>query len=459
MLKKPIRAGAAIIGGVMLTATILTGCSSSPKITLDGSEVTGLDKAIAAADTSWAQQRAGAPKSNVDKDSRCYAQTTSDGVLVDKALCGPIHYLGADDQVWEEMDWKPSGDGTDKVQLSATDSFSSGSQPAANATLYRTDGKKAPDGLKVPEPDTKTSDAGQAIWGSQITPDTTPGISVVTPDVSMTLNNLKISNRVGSGNGRVKAGDGNRFASVDISTGSRRDSFKTELALVSGGKTYPAGQVQNGKLSMVLPGDGKDVALAVTFDGFTQKVTFADGKLETKATAFYDGYASQATAPKLASIMVGEDLGTHAKFYPGDFSATRTAYNEKAGWAPEGKAWLVLSGTCGTSSFENKARMGNGSIVASYTATTTVTSATVKNVSGTAFSSDATRIDGGGENNSDGSKRETTIVLEVPAGVGDFSVSLALNAAGVNDNTSSAAPRTVSLDTPVPAFDLTFKKK
>jgi hypothetical protein len=457
MLRKSFKAGAAVIGGTMLAATILTGCAGGPKVTLGGTEVSNLDKAIESADNAWAQKRASGTASNVDKDSRCYAQTTSDGVLAKQAICGPIHYLGQDDQVWETMDWQPAPDGKDKVQVSADNSFSTGT-PAPNTTLYRTDGKKAPDGLQVPEPDTKTAEPGQAIWGlggSGAVTDLKTAVEI--PDASISLSEMKISDRVGYEKERLKAGDGNKFVYVYLEmTNNQNSGSQADLAFISGGKTYPAGKAKSGRLAMVLPGDAKDAVLAITYDGLTQKVSIADGKLESKATAYYDGLSGSASSSSLEPFTVGNrESGTSVVFQPEDFQATRTAYEPKAGWAPEGKAWLVVTGSPNHESFQDKNSDGR----LTYSSPTKITTATVKNVSGTAFSADAKRIDNVVDSGFFfGSTTKSTVVFEVPAGVGDFSVAFTLSVSGAADSTSSHHPPTASLDGTVPPFELTFKK-
>jgi hypothetical protein len=460
MLRKSFKAGAAVIGGTMLAATILTGCAGGPKVTLDGSEVSNLDKAIESADNLWAQNRASGTASNVDKESRCYAQA-SNGVLAKQALCGPIHYLGSDDQVWETMDWQPAGDGKDKVQLTAGNSFSEG-EKAPNAELFRPDGKKVPDGLQVPEPDTKSATATQAIWGSSSSSSSSKDDKnttlVQTPDATISVTHWKISDRVGGESDRVKAGDGNKFVSVDLSMNSvSSGSSLTDLAFISGGKTYPAGKAKNGSLAMAVPGDGKDAVLAVTYDGLTQKVSLGDGKLDSKATAYYAGFSDSASSPSLEPFRVGnQDSGTSTKFQPKGFTANLTAYEPKAGWAPEGKAWLVVKGEPDHDGFQD--RNSEGSV--SYSAPTKISAATVKNVSGTAFSADAKRIDNTVDSGFFGSTTQSTVVFEVPAGVGDFSVALTLNVSGAMDSSSSQKthPSIASLDGTIPPFELTFTK-
>lgn len=457
MLKKSLKAGAAVIGGAVLATTLLTGCAG-PKVTLNGSEVSNLDKALESADNLWAQKRASGTASNVDKDSRCYAQT-SDGVLANQAICGPIHYLGQDDQVWETMDWEPAGDGKDKVQLTAVSSFSTGT-PAPNAALYRPDGKKSPDGLVVPEPDTKAADPAQAIWSSNYSSNEKQ-TTVRTPDGTIDLSKLKISDRVGNESNRLKAGEGNKFASLEISMTTNSvgnpEAVLTELAFTSGGKSYPVGKAKSGGLAMALPGDGKDVSLTVTYDGLTQTVSLPDGKLESKATAYYNGISQSAAGPDLESFMVGNrDSGTSVKFQPEGVMAELTAYEPKAGWAPEGKAWLVVKGEPDHDGFQDR----NSEGTVSYSAPTKISAATVKNVSGTAFSADAKRIDNTVESGFFSSTTKSTVVFEVPAGVGDFSVDLTLNVSGAQDSSSSQKthPSTASLDGKIPPFELTFTK-
>lgn len=93
-----------------------------------------------------------------------------------------------------------------------------------------------------------------------------------------------------------------------------------------------------------------------------------------------------------------------------------------------------------------------------YSDETSVTSATVKNVSGEEFSAEAVRID---NVLPDGwfDPTQSTIVFEVPAGIGDFSVELGLNLKGETSSTYGNPPPTATLDASVPAFEVTFEKE
>jgi hypothetical protein len=61
--------------------------------------------------------------------------------------------------------------------------------------------------------------------------------------------------------------------------------------------------------------------------------------------AFYDDF-SRSTSYKgsVAPVKIGKDgtVGDAATFIVPELSAMRTAYDAKAGWAAEGKAWLVV---------------------------------------------------------------------------------------------------------------------
>lgn len=463
MLRKSLKTGAAVLGGATLASVILTGCGG-PTVTYNGIEVAELGKSLESAETLWAQKRASGAASNVDDQSRCYAQA-SDKVLVEEAICGPIHYLGEDDQVWETMTWEPASDGKDKVKLSAVDSFSKG-EPAANATLFRPDGKKAPADLVVPEPDTKTADSAKAMWGVTLNGSDRDSVKIVTPESTISLRGVKVSDRVGGSSDRVQAGEGHKFASTQIEVsypGSASNSL-SELAITSGGESYPLGKAKSGSVAMAVPGDGSDVALTVTYEGLIQTVKFADGSVESKATAYYDDYntSSSNAANNPANVVIGERnaAGNRAEFDLASDSATRTAYDRKLGWAPEGKAWLVVTATVKDGNPVHNGTGGEwGKYTASYDTVVSVKSATVKSISGEAFTADVARTDvvkdDGGY-----SGDKVTMVFEVPANVGDFAADFSFTSSGNKTSGSDkVAPATITVDASFNGLEYLFNKK
>lgn len=468
MFRKPLKSGAAIIGGAVLATTVLAGCAG-PKIMFSGMEIANLDKGIEAMDKAWAENRTNGPASNLDKDSRCYAQV-NDGNLADRAICGPIHYLGSDQAVWESTSWQPSGEGKDKVQVSPGGSFGTDT-PAANTELYRTDGKKAPESFELSEPDTETAAATQAIWGLALNSDGgSEPVRVVTPEGSVTLKNIKVSDRVGGASDRVKAGDGHKFASASLevsssNSGTESQTVLTELAIVSGGKSYPLGKAKSGSVAMAVPGDGNDIALAVTYEGLTQTVTFKDGKLQSKATAFYDDFNDSTNVtdtPEPFKIIKDGKVGVDATFDLESVSASLSAYDPKSGWAPEGRAWLAVKASLGDVSPEYSGTGGEwGSYTTVYDTKVSVPSATVRNISGKAFTAKATRseVDNGDESSWFSSGSDATIVFNVPANVGDFSVDLNLNSAGSKkEGAEPKAPATISADAAFKGMEFVFSK-
>lgn len=475
-MKKILTRAAVITATSLAAAALLTGCAGE-KHTFNGLEVSSLDKAIEALDASWSQHRANGKAATVDDSSHCFVQTGKDGVLADKALCGPVHYLGDDDTIWESVPLQPTPDGKDKVTLGSSTSFSK-DQPNANTTLFRTDGKKAAENASLAEPDTKAATLEQAIWGNVKDGGTT--VTVRTPDGSFDISGAKVTDRIGGAENRLKAGDGNKFGTSTVTfhpaaAGSNGlyssvadPAVKTTLAYVSGGKTYPIGTAKTGLVSMAVPGDGSDLALAVTYDGMTQTVSLADSKLHTTATAYYDGVADKAIGTKPEPLTIGDHtkIGLFAEFFSDGASATRTAYDAKNGWAPEGKAWLVVSSTArvnNTSNLSPSVSFPGGNAQSYYDAALTVTGGNVANISGTKFSAAAKSMDidkstvSGGSFNSSASFK---LVFEVPASATDFTVDYNVHAAGkLQRNMDKGAPATTEMDYPVKGVQLTFTKK
>jgi outer membrane murein-binding lipoprotein Lpp len=452
---------------ILVASVLLVGCAGD-KHTFSGTEVSKLDKTIEALDNAWSQHRANGTAANVSDDSRCFVQKASDGVLADKALCGPVHYLGVDDTTWDSVNLSASPDDADKVTLGGS-SFQANAMPGANTTLYRSDGKKPSESTDLPEPDTKAAASEQAIWNGSGGTTEGKGTVVKTPEVEISVSLTKVSDRIGGVSDRLKAGDGHKFGTASVNftdtrkttglfTGPSTAAVQTELAFVSGGKTYPIGKLKSGTVAMAVPGDGKDLALAVTYDGLTQTVGLSDTKLYTTATAYYDGIATTAKSRETETVKVGDSNsdGFYKTIEPLAMEATRSAYNPKAGWAPEGKAWLrVTFRVPGHNIYWN-----SGSRATEYDSTVEVSSATVKNVSGQEFTApiklkDVTRS--GFRNNLDS---DFILLFEVPAAVSDFSLDTVLNVGGPKGATDApAAPATASLDMPIEGVELSFPKQ
>lgn len=440
----------ALAGTAALAATILAGCGS-PSATFEGREVKDLDKTIESLDTMWAQNRADGNKSNVDEESRCYAQVT-ELAMSNYAICGPIHYLGEDDQAWESIELSFAPDGDKAATASVTGSFSR-SERADNTTLFRPDGEELPEDLVVPEPDTETAAPEQAIWDDEGM-STGEGTDVHTPDTTLHLSNWKVSERVGDADNRLKAGDDRMFASVTF-TDTYESEVPVELAFATGGESYPLGQPKDGTVSMSLPGDAKDAVLEVTADGNTQTMSLATGEISSTATAYYDGLQLIADETEFIEQKKDNGAGQSASFRMDNHGVRRDAYEEKQGWAPEGKAWLIVDTDWYTTLRHDG---GFGDL---YEHETKVTSATVEGISGEKYTAEAVRIDNTKDPESYRNADTSRIVFEVPASVGDFKVTFTVNSSGSQDEDgyfTDGAPQSISIDDTID-YEVVFPRK
>lgn len=463
----PAAKAAATAGTFLLSAVLLTGCAGE-KHTFNGAEVAKLDKTIEALDTKWAEHRANGVAATVSDDSRCFVQTGTEGVLAETAICGPVRYLGQDDTGWDSVPFAASPEGADKMVLSDGGGFSANAKPNANTSLYRTDGKKPVENPSLDEPDTEAAESAKALWDLTGTASTgSSAVEVKTPDGTLSITGARISDRVGGASNRLKAGDNHKFGSVTVSfSGSGGETYgtadpevKTGLAFTSGGKDYPIGKVKTGSVAMAVPGDGSDLALAVTYDGLTQKVTLADSKLHTTATALYDDKATlfeAKTAPETKIFGKHGEPGFFAEIRPLPVKAERLAYDPAMGWAPKNKAWLKVTGIVTGA----EPRFVGGGVSSSYAAKMTATAATAANVSGEKFSVDAAKIIN--DKSSGGWYTTTggfTVFFEVPASGTEFNVSYDINTGGPKSkDQDEAAPPTASFDYPVPATEVSFSK-
>lgn len=466
--------GAAV--AVLVLGLSLTACSGKT-LKVGGQEVQDLDKAITALDDAWKQHLTDGTKANVagDNNSRCYAQINGE-VLADEAICGPVHYLGSDETTWDTVPLKTvAGDSSGKIKIEKDAGFYSGSKKD-NTELYRPDGKQPPTDTNVPEPDAKTAEAQQAIWtqtsGPQAPSDTSADaakpIVIKTPDTTLNVSSAKISDRIGGPQDRLQAGEGHKFGSITLnlgetgSYGSSSDTpdSKTVLAFSAGGKSYNVGKPQSGSLSMAVPGDGKDLALTVSYEGKTQTFSLASGSLDdkSKALVYYDGYETTSDeSAEVGDLKIEDQNGIDLTFYGTKYRAERTPYDAAVGWAPEGKTWLKISGSPSTNNMQWESAKGFD--YGYYSVGQDIVSGTVTNVSGDAFKADlkAHPIEKGADGWF-GTADRVTAIFEVPAKAKDFKVSFVLRATGTlkKDQSDTAAPGSASFESPVKDLQFTF---
>lgn len=445
----------------------LSGCGTSVSTTYNGLKVQGLEEIIDTVDAHWAQHRAEGTKSNIDEESRCYAQT-SEMIMTDELICGPIHYLGDDDQVWEtyQLDFVASEDEVQPVALIGA--FEEGTR-AENTDLYRPDGKESPDGLVIPEPDTATAPEEQALWDENTTWDEgIEGSLIILPDGGgIRVSDWAVSDRIGDSGDRLQAGDGRTFASISITDivtdynyegndgtyyfGADTETVPpdAEIDFMSNGKSFPLGVVREGTVSMSIPGDGKDAVLAVTSGGLTQTVSLSSGEIKSEASAYYDGLElldSNTSRGGLTAVLEAE-AGMNAEVRATPLEAFRDAYEPQEGWAPEGSAWVIVD-----TGWDGSITWRQGIFSAFYDFSADVTSAKIESLSGEVFTADAKRIDNISDDSLYG-EHTTRLVFEVPAGVGDFKISMAVGISGQDTaSTFDWAPPVASR-----AFDLYYE--
>lgn len=142
-------------------------------------------------------------------------------------------------------------------------------------------------------------------------------------------------------------------------------------------------------------------------------------------------------------------------------TAHLSASDPKNGLAPEGKAWLRLSGVARFIGPYYYTRGSRGERVDNrYHGPTNVVSATVTGASGAKFEGVLDPKDTKDNQTYGANGANIDMVGLVPANVDDFSVSMVVNNAGKADNASSpgfTAPAKSNMDFTVPAFQVSFK--
>lgn len=464
VVKKTPAAGCAV-----LLSVLLAGCGGQ-QLLYQGTEVLDVDEAVEALDQQWAAHQANGVAATVSDDSRCYLQK-SEEVLADEAICGPIHYLGDDETTWDTATVEPVAG--QKGTTLMFDSFSSEGERLANAEPYRPDGKEMPAEVQLEEPDTEAAAPLEAAWDVASVDSVEESADVVTPAGTVEVSGAKTSTRYGDASNRKKAPEGHTFVAFQIRNVAEASSSSgfgpseeegisdIDLAITTAGKSYPIGQAKSGTVVMAVPGDAADAKLKVTYDDLTQTVSAAGLTLDSTATAYYDGIQSHTSATTKKVINGEEDAEEAWYGYAdeGELEADRTAYDEKLGWAPEGKAWLVVNATMPTYGPVYNGFEDGGRYEASYETEPTIASAKVSNVSGEAFEAklkDWTLIESGGFL----SDPEFRLTFEVPAGIADFTMDMTINRAGPKQSDSSVEvqPATASMDFVINGTQLSFSR-
>jgi hypothetical protein len=328
----------------------------------DGRRLLGDQEAIDGADDAFATaaEEAGA---SVSDDSLCFFGGTkgkADAFVADGSIwCGPVLVRGSDpSDLWATTSFSPtSGESFALATATAPTSFSLSSTTslAPGVDLYRPDGKEVPEGLDLEVPDAAPIEDGEVQIVEQLPDDvdlTEPADGrLATPARSLRFTGLGKAEQIGAGADALVAAEGDILVVASFeATATEGGGFDQGTAVLSvDGDKSPFDRWSSvdgsGALVAPVPDDAEDVTLEVLFDGVTQEISLVTGERTPGfPAALYREKPSlglQAQISAQAPMPVGDPATA-----TGVASEVRlAAWIEGRGWAPDGKAYLVLTVT------------------------------------------------------------------------------------------------------------------
>ncbi|AJT41084.1 hypothetical protein UM93_05335 [Psychromicrobium lacuslunae] len=343
---------------VLLVLTgLLAGCSGKT-LKFNGTEVDKPDDVVKLIDNQWAQYVASGAKVSKADSSRCYFQTNDD-VVNDSMLCGPIARLGQDQVGWDQVKLKGDLYG-EKITLTAASDFSFSALKVESA-LYRPDGKTVDESVQLTEPDAPEAELGKLkiVAGAVPTASATSGADALkhqltTPSSTLTFGEVKISDRVGGADDRVKAPAGSKFVSFPVTQQGNSSPFSSDVKkttsfyIVSGTNRYEVADLKGPTVAIAVPGDGKGTMIEASYDGLSQTYDLDKAaRVGEKAAGYYVDLQADAKKDDAhgAKLLWGDAQNKKAPFGIFDYNsdADRAPYIEGQGWAADGMIWLGVS--------------------------------------------------------------------------------------------------------------------
>jgi len=153
---KTRRIMATAVLGTMI-AGVVAGCGNKT-LTFNGSEISKPEDVVKSVDNQWANHVASGKGVSKSEGSRCYFQVKVETVN-DQMVCGPVARLGQDEQGWDMVRLSGAMSGG-KIHLSTAGEFLT--EPRQEGTdLYRPDGKKHDESIRLSEPDVPAAELGK----------------------------------------------------------------------------------------------------------------------------------------------------------------------------------------------------------------------------------------------------------------------------------------------------------
>lgn len=325
----------------------------------DGRRLVGDQAAIDAADDAFAEAAADADASVAD-DSECFFGGTRNRagqfLTEGEIWCGPVLLLDSDARDSWSMSTFSVGSGDTFALAEASppsiDSLTTTVPLDPGLDLARPDGHKIPDatGLKPPDAEPVEDDAVMVVddLPGEVEFDEPDDGRLIIPSRRVQLTGLAQVDKVGSGSGALVAADDHSLVMVMLDEEPIEDGPSDEgtaqLVVDSDKSPFEEWTSLDGSGTLVLsvPDDVEEVALEVLFDGVRQRISLLTGE---RAGGFPAALYREETRAGL-----GEPLNATAALPVGDpasaggviSEARLAAWTDDLGWAPDGKAFLVL---------------------------------------------------------------------------------------------------------------------
>lgn len=343
---------------------MLAGCGGE-KLTWQGQKLVRPEDTVTALELKWRETLRDVRSVNVDEKSRCYLQK-ADKVVADTAICGPVHFLGDDEQTWMTAPLRGVvSDGG--ISLMPDGPLGKGKE-LDNVDFYRPDGKKVDPNLRIPEPAAPVAVPGEVERSyAEASADAATNRGLLrTPDGFIQIRDVTQKERVGDATHRKQAPEGHAFlvfvaeqpASGQAGAASNSNSYsgetsserpKTEYRLKIGENDYPLELgSRTEKIAIPVPGDGKNAVLTATYDGLTQELALDSlVRRPSSADGFYDGLSTSLSEyfERIAKYEWKQNPDDQGSLYVNgrvEVDAARTPYVQGYGWAQPGSTLLLV---------------------------------------------------------------------------------------------------------------------
>ncbi|WP_104126931.1 hypothetical protein [Cryobacterium sp. Y57] len=460
----------------------LTACSPQRALTLAGIAIEKPTDVLVAMDETFIATvtPSGGTAVSIPDDARCYFQAADNDAVSPTALCGPIWYLGDDEFTWFSQGLDIDGEGIVTAEVG-----SPGAIVDDDKALFRTDGQAYDDDLEIAEPATANNVSSGAsvqlasrstgvndLLDTETAADfvAASAAALITPDFTFGVLGGGTSPRVGDAAARYATTDKNEFAHIDLfvlptqsaltvdgeypALEVAADEIRYPVKAIDFGTILTSGTAADGAFGVSIPRGTKTLDLIVTYRGLEQTINIDRmARSSTTANAYYDGRQSTFLEQAYPESAVDAE-GFSLKISGESIAALRSPF-ENAIWAEEGQVWVRTT----LSMYEGGSLLlwpGKKNQADYYDDVLSAATLTLTDESGGLFTAAATTVNA--------EDLVVTSYFQVPeqsegftlGGTMQYDLTLRLYN-GVTPNNADA-PRSSTVDIPVPVYKVTFGK-